>query len=126
MEQTKTNRNTVAIRKALTKRNAILLFSSCIAQLFIWCVNPGKIDSYKYILSFVSIVFMILLLRGIWLLSDHDERARLLLRMFIFVFFFNLVIIMIGHYFGGFIGFACGIVAILSFWKIDYPVESHV
>ena len=112
-------------RYSLEKRDAIYLFSSCIAQLFLWCVNPGTVDLYKYILAMVSLCFMILLLRDVWIHTEPDERMRLAFRILLFSIIFNACVMFAVSKLGGVIAFIIGVALMMAFWKISSPADGY-
>ena len=119
-------RNAFDLRWTLEKKDAVYLFSSCIAQLFLWCINPGTIDMYKYIMAGVSFCFITLFLRNIWVQTDPDVRSRLVFRVLLFTIAFNASVVIIGKMVGGLIAFAFGVVFIIAFWKISpLSAEEH-
>ena len=107
-----------SIRRPLSKVAAICLFTSCISQLFIWCINPKQVDLYKYSLAIVSMSFMVLLFRNIWREYDKKGRKTLILRILCFTVVFNIVVVAVVNLGGGVIAFGAGVTLILACWRI--------
>lgn len=109
------------IRTVLSKRNAILLTASCTAQMMIFCVNQGTVNQFKYIMSGVSSLLMVLLLTSIWFTTDAASRNSLYVRVFWFALAFNTLLIASSHYVGGLIALVLAILFLVSLIKVHNP-----
>lgn len=111
----------IEVRKLkLNKSQAVFLVVSCIAQLFIFCINVGTYDLYKYVLFAISFFSTILALYNIWINTFLDNKLNSLLKSLFFIFIFNFIIILSSKYLGGFIAFLIGILYLKLFIKIKY------
>lgn len=86
--------------------------------MFIWSVNPGKIDAYKYILLAISVLSMVLLFRNIFFKEKQGGKKNLFIRLFSFTVLFNALTIVISHFLGGVISMICGVIQLIVCLRI--------
>ena len=103
---------------SLNRKNAIFLIASCLAQLLLWSVNLGQSDGFKWILAAGSCFFMLRLLFNLWRTTAQAERTGLLMRVFSFALFFDLLIIVSNLLVGGVISLIFGYILLIKCVKI--------
>lgn len=106
------------LRTNLTQRNAILLICSCVAQMIIVCVNPGKTDLFKGIMGVISLVCQILLVINIWRTTVPANRIPLYIRLCLFVCFFQGFLLLTNGLVGGVLAIVLSIVLLVLGLKI--------
>lgn len=94
----------------LNKKNAYYLAGSCVSQLFIHTVNPGRVELWKYLMAGISFVWISRLLWNIWFKEDENVKKQLLIKIFKFVLIFQIAIFVISALVGELIALICGIV----------------
>lgn len=103
------------LRTNLTFRNAILLICSCVAQMIIVCVNPGKTDLFKGIMVAVSLACQVLLVINIWRNTVVANRVPLYIRLCLFICFFQGFLLLTNGLVGGVISMVlCTVLLILG------------
>lgn len=100
------------IQMKLHKKSAIYLIGSCVSQLFIFTINPGQIDPYKYLLASISLIFTLLLLWNIWF--KEDKRNDLFIKVFVYIITFHSMIFIVSLLVGELIALICGIIILNS------------
>lgn len=103
----------------LSRQNANLLIDASAAQMFVYGVNTGKLDGFKYLLFGCSVIFLGLLLWRIWFTSAQSTKRNTILKILMFTLIFNLLLLFISRYFGGFAVFAAGIMLLWGLVKIE-------
>lgn len=102
----------------LDKHDFYFFIGSCVSQIYLWSINPGVFDLYKYILCAVSFILMSIFLSRIWNVSPTRERNLLFLHVFTFTVFFNFLLWIITKFLGGILAIIIGVADLLIFIRI--------
>ncbi len=108
-----------SLKIVLNRADANLLIDSSVAQMFVYGINTGKVDFLKYVLFGCSILFLGVLLWRIWFDGEQSTKRSVILKILAFTVFFNLVMLFISRYLGGFAVFAAGVVFLWGLVKIE-------
>ncbi len=111
------------LQTVLSKSNAVCLTASCAAQMAIFCVNPGQVNTFKFIMAAVSGVFMVLLLANIWFRTEPAARNKLYVRILLFVVAFQCMMQCANYLLGGLIALILCIVFLVSLLKVYDPTK---
>ena len=97
------------------KRNLILFIASFVAQIFVWSINPGTFDLYKYFMCTTACLLLCVFLCGLWKSTQSKERKRLFGHVLLITISFNLIVGITATFFGGVASFLVGICVLFVF-----------
>ncbi len=106
------------LRIRLPLHPAILLICSCVAQMIVVCVNPGKFDGFKGWMAVVSLLCLVRLFLCIRRSTDSAACRPLLLRLLVFAGTFLCVLLLTNRLLGGVISMLFCILLLMAGLKI--------
>lgn len=71
--------------------------------MFVYCINPGVMDMYKYLLIFVSFFLTVLTIYNVL------KHYNIFKTLFLFIIIYNVLIFFTSILLGGVLGFIIGI-----------------